>query len=345
MLYFFVKLWAQLFIPLFFSGFKVLNRKNIPKKGAVILAPNHQGAFMDAVIVWSFTNKPVSFLTRSDIFKKAALPFLNALNMRPIYRIRDGYDTLAKNEEVFKGCYEMLAENKKRLLIFPEGNHDRNFYLRPLQKGTARIAFGAREFIDKDLKLYIVPCGVNYFSHRYPAKLILNIGKAIDVDDFMPLYKENNQNAQQALKNAVEKGMKEVLILPEKTEDYELRKSYVFQRSHEKYSFDELREIAKGEIGEVRKPPRNAFTRFLVYFFSLINFPIYLGMKKVLSIMKDKTFYISMKFYVGCVLTFFWWIILYTVGAITLGWKFGLLLICASLLFLYARKSLIGYTN
>ena len=33
----------------------------------------------------------------------------------------------------------------------------------------------------------------------------------------MPLYKENNQNAQQALKNAVEKGMKEVLILPEKS--------------------------------------------------------------------------------------------------------------------------------
>ena len=61
--------------------------------------------------------------------------------------------------------------------------------------------------------------------------------------------------------------------------------------------------------------------------------------------MKDKAFYISMKFYVGCVLTFFWWIILYTVGALTLGWKFGLLLICASLLFLFARKTLIGYTN
>ena len=252
MLYFFVKSWAKILCPLFFSGFKVINRKNIPRKGAIIFAPNHQGAFMDAVIVGSFTEKPVSFLTRSDIFKKAAMPFLNALNMRPIYRIRDGYDTIAKNEEVFKGCFEMLAENKKRLLIFPEGNHDTNFYLRPLQKGTSRIAFGAREFIDEDLKLYIVPCGINYFSHRHPAKVILNFGKAIDVDDFMPIYKENNLNGHQELKNAVEDGMKSVLILPEKTDDYELRKSFVFQQAHENLTFEELREIAKGEIGEIR---------------------------------------------------------------------------------------------
>ncbi len=345
MLYFFVKWWAKILIPFFFNGLKVINKKNIPKEGAVIFAPNHQGAFMDAVIVGSLTDKPVSFLTRSDIFKKSTIPFLSALNMRPIYRIRDGYDTISKNEEVFKGCFEMLAENEKRLLIFPEGNHDINFYLRPLQKGTSRIAFGAREYIDKNLKLYIVPVGVNYFSHRHPAKVILNFGKALDVDDFMPAYKENNLNGYQELKNAVEKGMKEVLILPEKTDDYELRKSFVFQQSHENLTFEELKEIARGEIGEIRKPQRNAFTRFLVYFFSLLNFPIYLALKKVLSIMKDKAFYVSMKFYIGCVLTFFWWIILYTVGALTLGWKFGLLLICASLLFLFARKSLIGYSN
>ncbi len=344
MLYFFCKWWAKLLLPFFFNGLTVIGRKNLPD-GAVILAPNHQGAFMDAVIAGSLTNKPVSFLTRSDIFKKAALPFLHALNMRPIYRIRDGFDTIAKNEEVFKGCYEMLAENKKRLLIFPEGNHDTNFYLRPLQKGTSRIAFGAREFIDKDLKLYIVPVGINYFSHRYPAKLIMKIGKAIDVDDYMSIYRENNLNGHQELKDAVEAGMKEVLILPEKTDDYELRKSFVFQQRHEKYNFDELKKLAQGEIGEVKKPPRNTFTKFLVYFFSFLNFPVYLGIKKVLSMMKDKAFYISMKFYIGCVLIFFWWIVLYTIGALTLGWKFGLLLIVSSLLFLYARKALIGYTN
>ncbi|MEQ9217561.1 MAG: 1-acyl-sn-glycerol-3-phosphate acyltransferase [Cyclobacteriaceae bacterium] len=345
MFYFIVKWWSRALCLLFFNEFQIVNRKNIPKEGAVIFAPNHQGAFMDAVIVGAHNDKPVSFLTRSDIFKKAAMPFLNALNMRPIYRIRDGYDTISKNDEVFRGCYEMLAENKKRLLIFPEGNHDTNFYLRPLKKGTSRIAFGAREFIDKNLKLYIVPCGVNYFSHRHPAKVILNFGNAIDVDDFMPVYMKNNLDGHQKLKNAIEEGMKSVLILPEKTDDYELRKSFVFQQAHEKYSFNELKEIAKGEIGEIRKPTRNATTRFLVYFFSLLNFPIYLGLKKVLNLMKDRAFYVSLKLYVGSVLTFFWWIILYTIGALTLGWKFGLLLIGASLLFLYARKSLIGYTN
>ncbi|XOV92810.1 MAG: 1-acyl-sn-glycerol-3-phosphate acyltransferase [Bacteroidota bacterium] len=345
MVYFFVKWWAKIFVPLFFGDFKIIGRKKIPKDGAVILAPNHQGAFMDAVVVGSFIKKQVSFLTRSDIFNKRTIPFLSALNMQPIYRIRDGYDSLSKNEEVFKKCYELLVKNEKILLIFPEGNHAPDFYLRPLQKGTSRLAFGAKEYMGEDKKLYIVPVGVNYFSHRYPAKLIINFGDSIDVDDYMPAYQKNNLNGFQELKNAVEEGMKKVLILPEKTDDYEKRKSFVFQRKHEKYSFDELREISQGEIGEIKKPPRNAFTRFLVYFFSLLNFPIYLGMQKILGIMKDKAFYISMKFYAGCVLTFFWWLILFTVGALTLGWRFGLLLIVASLLFLFARKNIIGYTN
>lgn len=345
MLYFLVKWWSRSLLPIFFNGFTILGKKKIPKQGSIIFAPNHQGAFMDAVVVGSTTDKPVSFLTRSDIFKKQALPFLYGLNMQPIYRKRDGYDTIAKNEEVFQKCYQMLAEGEKRLLIFPEGNHDRDFYLRPLQKGISRIAFGAREKMKEDQKLYIVPAGINYFSHRHPAKLILNFGDPIDVDDFMPIYKKNATEGIVKLKDAVEKGMKSTLILPDKTDDYELRKSFVFQRSHENKSFEELREIAKGPIGEIRKPARNLFTRFLVYFFSALNFPIYIGLKKVLSIMKDKTFYVSMKMYVGFVLVFFWWIILFTIGALTLGWRFGLLLIVASLLFMFARKSLIGYTN
>jgi hypothetical protein len=239
----------------------------------------------------------------------------------------------------------MLDENKKILLIFPEGNHDRDFFLKKKKKGISRMSFGAKEHMKRTQKLYIVPTGVNYFSHRFPAKCILKYGDPIDVDDYLPIYKKNANEGIQKLKDAVEIGMKKTLILPKKTEDYEQRTAFVFQRRHEKYSFDELKEIAKGPIGEIHRPPRNLFTRFLVHFFSFINFPIYFGLRKVLSLMKDKAFYVSMKFYVGCVLTFFWWIILYTAGALTLGWKFGLLLIIASLLFLFARKTLIGYAN
>ncbi len=345
MLYFFVKWWARLFLPLFFEGLVVKGKENISNKGSVILAPNHQGAFMDAVIAGSLINKQASFLTRSDIFNKKTMPFLSALNMMAIYRIRDGYDTLAKNEEVFNNCYKLLEENKKRLLIFPEGNHAPDFYLRPIKKGTTRLAFGAREYLDEEQKLYIVPTGINYFSHRYPAKLILNYGEPIDVDDYMKTYQENNVQGHLELKKAVEEGMKKVLILPDKTDDFETRKAFVFQKKHEKYTFEELKELAKGPIGEIEKPRRNMLTKILVYFFSLLNFPVYFGLKKVLGIMKDKAFYISLKFYVSCVLLFFWWILLFTIGALTLGWKFGLLLLVASLLFLYARKSLIGYAN
>ena len=345
MLYTFVKNWARIFFPFFFNKFKVIGRENIPKEGAVIFAPNHQGAFMDAVILGSFTDKPVSFLTRADIFKKSALPYLNALNMMPIYRIRDGYETLSQNEEVFQKCYDLLAENKKRLMIFPEGNHSAEFYLRPLSKGASRIAFGAREAIPRDKKLWIVPTGINYFSHRYPAKVIMNFGKAIDIDQYMDTYIENNQKGFQDLKKDLEERMKEVLILPEKTEDYEERKRFVFQKKHEKLSFDEIKKLAAGKIGKVRPPSKNIFKKPLIAFFSIINLPVYFLMRKILNKMKDKAFYISMKFYTGFVLIFIWWLILFTIGALTIGWKFGLFLLVTSLLFLYARKALIGYSN
>ena len=43
--------------------------ERIPQDGAVIFAPNHSGALMDALVVVAMDNKPKVFLARADIFK------------------------------------------------------------------------------------------------------------------------------------------------------------------------------------------------------------------------------------------------------------------------------------
>ena len=43
--------------------------------------------------------------------------------MLPIYRKRDGVDTIEKNQKTFEDCYDIL-KNNGHLIIFPEGNHN-----------------------------------------------------------------------------------------------------------------------------------------------------------------------------------------------------------------------------
>ena len=72
------------------------------------------------------------------MFRKPYLWFLDAMQTLPVYRIRDGFKNLHRNQETFKKCYKLL-EDKKSLLIFSEGKHHDKYYLQPISKGSSRI--------------------------------------------------------------------------------------------------------------------------------------------------------------------------------------------------------------
>ncbi|MEQ9306726.1 MAG: 1-acyl-sn-glycerol-3-phosphate acyltransferase, partial [Marinoscillum sp.] len=295
--YYLVKATSWIGLKLFFGGVKIIGKMNIPKDGAILFTPNHQGAFMDAIITGVYNRKPVSFLTRADVFNKWSRPILNSLNMMPIYRIRDGIGSLSQNDAVFETCYEMLSE-EKAILIFPEGNHNIEYPLRPLSKGTARLALDARDKIDPKTKIFIVPVGINYFSHRRPfAKLILNYGDPIELEHYMSLYHEHKQKGYNRLKADLTEAMKATMILPTEDEHYEQKRDWIFQPKHESLSFEELKEMGTGDRFTTRKAPRkNFFIKGLIGFFGLFNLPALLVLRKVLGGIKDKVFYVSIKY-------------------------------------------------
>lgn len=342
-LYYLVKVLSWIGLKLFFGGVELTGRERIPKEGGVILAPNHQGAFMDALLSGTYIERPVHFLTRADVFKKRFIPFLKSLNMMPIYRIRDGFQTLSQNEQVFQQCFQKLSD-EQTILIFPEGNHGIEHYLRPLSKGTARLALDARAAIDPATKIYVIPVGINYFSHYRPlAKVKIHFGEPLLLDDYMALYAEHKQKAYNAFKEDLREGMRKTLILPDDSENYPQKQDFIFQPRHERLPFEKLKELGEQAPGirSVKKP--DWITKILIAFFSILNAPALLGLWQLLRGIKDKVFYVSLKFLVGGILHLIWWWVLFAIGTVWIGWEAGALFALTGVLMMYARQELIGY--
>ena len=209
------RIWYHLFriyigtgLFFFFKKIDVYNEENIPQKGAVLLVSNHKNALIDPLLIATTTKRNIHFLTRASAFKlKPVHWFLSTLNMIPIYRMRDGKETLAKNEAIFNKCYAILNK-KKCLLIFPEGTHDIKRWVRPLSKGFTRISFGALEQ-NPDLKLHLVPVGLNYTNATdFAESVSIYYGKPILANDYY--NKEELNTSTLNLKNTVQEKLKEL---------------------------------------------------------------------------------------------------------------------------------------
>lgn len=342
--YYFVKALAWAGLRLFFGGIKLIDKHKIPDDGALILAPNHQGAFMDAMLAGTYVKRPVSFLTRADVFKKWTIPFLRSLNMMPIYRMRDGVQSLSQNDAVFEACFRLLSK-KQSILIFPEGNHSIEYPLRPLSKGVARLSLDARNQVDKDMKIYVIPIGINYFSHYRPlAKVIIKYGDPILLEEYMDLYAEHKQKAYNKFRQDLTEAMRKTMVLPDADENYERKKNFIFQPRHEHSTFEELKAMGERDVTKARKPRKlNLIQKGLVGFFSLLNLPALMLLKKVLKGIKDPVFKVSIKFLVGGVLHILWWFILFGIVALWIGWEAGLLVSGSAILSMYARQEIIKF--
>ena len=196
----------------FYFRTTVTGFKNLPKGKTLIFAPNHQNALMDALAILCLKAWQPVYLARADIFKKPTIrKILTYLKMLPIYRIRDGYDSLQQNDEIFNKTIDVLR-NKNGLVILPEGNHGDKKRLRPLKKGVARIALQAYE-ADSSLDIVIVPVGLDYTNYiKVRSKLLIRFGEPFSIKPFMCIYKDNPAKAYNMLIARLEKGIKAEMI-------------------------------------------------------------------------------------------------------------------------------------
>jgi len=151
-------------------------------------------AFSEACLLACFLDRPLHFLVRGDVFKPKYVWFFNQTNQIPIYRFRDGFSNMRRNAESFALAHQALKE-EKAILIFAEGNTKLQKKLSPLQKGTARLAFGAYQ--DKGAEnIQIVPVGVNYScGTQFRSDVQIKVGTPIKLADYLAIYEEDHHHA------------------------------------------------------------------------------------------------------------------------------------------------------
>jgi len=214
---FFVKIAHRIY----YKKIIIEGKKNIPKNTPVIFAPNHQNALMDALVLVTTLKEQIIFLGRADIFKKKFIAFLlKKLKILPVYRIRDGYDSLQKNKDIFDEAALILSK-KKALCIFPEATHNDKRALLPLKKGLAKIALHAQNLYPSS-NIKIVPVGI-YYSNYFNLRGILQVkfGNAISVSQYKEAYNNEPQKCIKKLTSDIRDKIDKLIINIQDTDNYE----------------------------------------------------------------------------------------------------------------------------
>ncbi len=182
--FYFSRFLIRLALPIFLRRLFVVNPGRVPGKGPLLLASNHPDSFFDALVIGASLNQMIHTLARGDAFRKPSVAFwLRQIKLIPVFRGSEGRQHV-KNLDVT--TRESLAAMKEgdAVVVFSEGVCVNEWRLRPLGKGTARMAHQAW-FGDDSLKdMLVIPTGMNYEHYRGTGKRVaIRFGEPIKRSD------------------------------------------------------------------------------------------------------------------------------------------------------------------
>jgi 1-acyl-sn-glycerol-3-phosphate acyltransferase len=182
MLYSVLKVIVRLAARIFCRKIIINKPKLLKEKGPMILACSHPNSFLDAVLMDILFEKPIWSLTKGDAFlNKRITTLFYKLKMLPVYRPSEGVENLSENYKTFDSCIDLFKQGEI-VLIFSEGLCVNEWHLRPLKKGTARLAYKCQQ---ENIPLKILPVGINYSSFkRFGKNLFVNFGTIFTANDF-----------------------------------------------------------------------------------------------------------------------------------------------------------------
>ena len=199
-----LKHYAKIAFFFYYKKIKIVGLDKLPKGKPIFFLPNHQNALIDPLLIGTHIKGFASYLTRASAFKKPIIAkFLRLIGLLPIYRVRDGYETLNKNQAIFDECIEVLAKNGK-ILAFPEATHNIQRRVRNLSKGFTRIVFQELEQ-NPNSDLQLIPVGFNYqAADKCPDSVAILIGEAI------PAKKYSQEMNPQSLRIDIQHALKQL---------------------------------------------------------------------------------------------------------------------------------------
>jgi len=216
-----LKYLARIALGINFKKIHLANLDKLPMDKPVLLVTNHPTAFIEPCIFGSYLDRPVHFMVRGDLFKKPLYAkLMNDIKMIPIFRRTDGYDNIKNNYGTFEYVYELLKDGQL-IQILAEASTAQVKRLRPLKKGTARMAFGALEKYGKDQDIMLVPCGLNYTAaDEYRSDVMAVFGDPIPIQEFRAEHEASEAKAIRSLTNRLQDDLKKLIIhINEEEED------------------------------------------------------------------------------------------------------------------------------
>ncbi|MBD2493237.1 1-acyl-sn-glycerol-3-phosphate acyltransferase [Nostoc sp. FACHB-280] len=170
----------HLLLPLFFGRITITGQHNVPATGPIILAPTHRARW-DALIVPYAT----SLITGADLRFMVTITECQGLQGWFVRRL-GGFPVDPQHPTISTLRHGVsLLEQRKTLVIFPEGGIFRDGKVHPLKPGIARLSLTA-EMNHPGLGVKIVPMSINY-SEPYPnwgTDVHINIGSPINVAEY-----------------------------------------------------------------------------------------------------------------------------------------------------------------
>ncbi len=207
MVYRLVRWWVSLTHLLYFrKTFWKPDAAGLVRDGrGKLFAANHPNSFLDAMSLAVQLPYPIYFLARGDALKgPTGLFLMKYLKLLPVWREREGRDNLKSNYDTFEVCLDIWRQGGA-VIIFSEGLCENEWHLRPLPKGTARMAQAAME---QGVAVDVIPTGFNYGNFTGPGKS-LSIATLPALDHLSLLSSDENsavaqKNFNDALRNALE---------------------------------------------------------------------------------------------------------------------------------------------
>lgn len=114
------------------GGFRVSGLENVPKKGPLIVAPNHVST-LDPPVVACSIDRRISFMAKEELFRNRLFGgLIRSLGSFPVHR--GEADT-----EAIRLAIRLLGEGHA-VLIFPEGTRGNGAEMLPVNRGVAMLA-------------------------------------------------------------------------------------------------------------------------------------------------------------------------------------------------------------
>ncbi len=144
-------------------------KENIPQDTGVIIAPNHI-SFFDPPLTGSFMGRDLYFMAKQELFDVPVLGFL--IKRTNAFPVKRGMQDMSAFRNVFS-----LLENKKALLMFPEGTRSKTGSIGKARPGVGMVACTAQvpvvpvKIVNTDNMKKFKSVSIKYGKPIYPPKI------------------------------------------------------------------------------------------------------------------------------------------------------------------------------